>query len=136
MPSPFTDESAEMASADAARQVLLDAGAAALTRPPWSHPGAPPDDVSLVAFAVWQANRSVGDADPEMLRAALALVDGARARVEALESSLLLIARAEGLTWPEIATALGVRSPQAAQQRAQRVGSRVAADDGYGGGQG
>lgn len=134
MPHRVPDESAEKASVDTARQRLLDAGAADLAAPPWSHPSAPPDDVTLIAFAVWRANRAVGQADREELLAAVRLLDSAHGQVEALESALLLIARAEGLTWPEIAGALGVRSPQAAQQRARRVSTRVSGDDLPGGG--
>ncbi|WP_206682250.1 hypothetical protein [Dietzia sp. B19] len=88
-----------------------------------------PDDVTLLRFAVWRANSVVGEASHEDVRAALALLASARADLDALESGLMLIARAEGLTWPDIAKQLGVKSPQAAQQRFQRVSTRAQAED-------
>lgn len=135
MRARIPDESAEMEAVESARRRLRDVGAEALPRPPWSPPGAPPDDATLIAFVVWRANMAVGDASPAEIRAALRLLDSARSNMDALESAVLLIARAEGLTWPEIASELGVRSPQAAQQRAQRVSSRASSDDRPGGGE-
>lgn len=120
------DESVEL---EAARRQLCDSGAAELSSFPWLPPNATPDDVVLLRFAMWRANSAVGEASHDDLRAALKLVESARADLDALESGLMLIARAEGLTWPDIAQQLGVRSPQAAQQRFQRVSTRVHADD-------
>lgn len=94
------------------------------------HPAAPLDDATLIRFAVWRANSAVGSASRDDLRAAVRLLESARADLDALESAVLFIARAEGLTWPEIASELGVRSPQAAQQRYQRVSTRSIADGG------
>lgn len=61
------------------------------------------------------------------VRAALALVSAARAELDGLETALLFLARAEGLTWPEISQSLGLRSPQAAQQRLDRLTARPSA---------
>lgn len=123
------DELDEMNGANAARKRLLESGADALPRFPWQHAQAPADDLTLLRYALWHANASVGEADHDDLRAALRLVDSARADLEALEAGLLLVARAEGLTWPDIAHQLGVKSPQAAQQRFQRVSSRTPSPD-------
>ncbi|XKH52565.1 hypothetical protein LG284_11170 [Citricoccus nitrophenolicus] len=129
MTPAFPDEFDELNDANAARQHLLGSGADHLPRFPWQHAKAPADDLTLVRYALWRANASVGAADHDDLRAALRLLGSARADLEALEAGLLLVARAEGLTWPDIAQQLGVKSPQAAQQRFQRVSSRSAAGD-------
>lgn len=124
------NESEELDQLSAARRRLIDAGAEQLPRFPWqSSTNIPPDDVSLLRFAMWRANSSVGEASHDEIRAALRLVESARADLDALESGLMLIARAEGLTWPDIAEQLGVKSPQAAQQRFQRVSTRAQTDE-------
>lgn len=87
----------------------------------------PHDDTTLIRYALWRANSGTGLDVPQDLFAALQLVESARAEMDALEAGLLFVARAEGLTWPEIAEHLGVRSPQAAQQRFERVTSRTEA---------
>ena len=116
------DDNHDAAALHNARETLLGAGAQNLPRPPWSHPNLPPDDVTLLRFAHWRA--SAASLEPTEIGAALRLIDSARAELEGLESALLFIARADGLTWAEIAEPLGVRSPQAAQQRFHRVSSR------------
>ena len=118
-------ESAEQDRVVAARDRLLTAGAADLPHRPWQHPNEPPDDVTLLRFALSRASGQVGHASREELAAALVLLEGARADLDALETALLFTARAEGMTWPEIADLLGLRSPQAAQQRLQRVSTRL-----------
>lgn len=119
----------ELNDADSARRRLCESGADQLPRLPWSHPHSTPDDQTLLRFAMWRANANVGAASHDDLRAALVLLESARSDLDALEAGLMLIARAEGLTWPDIATHLGVRSPQAAQQRFQRVSARAPGDD-------
>ena len=118
-------ETDEATSVEVARQHLLDAGADALPRQPWQPHWAPPDDVTLLRYAVRHANSAVGEASHDDIRAALALIETAREDLDALESALILIARAEGLTWPDIARQLRVRTPQAAQQRFRRVSDRA-----------
>ncbi|MFB9476852.1 hypothetical protein ACFFR3_45810 [Nonomuraea salmonea] len=54
---------------------------------------------------------------------ALRQVGPARRDLDGLETNILIRARAAGLTWREIADALGLDSPQAAQQRARRLGA-------------
>ncbi len=85
----------------------------------------PHDDATLIRYALWRANNGPRLNVPADLHAALELVESARAELDALEAGLLFVARAEGLTWAEIAEHLGVRSPQAAQQRFERVTSRT-----------
>jgi hypothetical protein len=64
----------------------------------------------------------------EATTAALRLLPAARAEVDQVETALLLTARAEGMTWARIASAMGLGSAQAAQQRYDRVGHRTAGD--------
>lgn len=130
MVSGIPNEFDELNEVDSARRRLFESGADRLPRPPWLPAKAVHDDVTLLRFAMWQANSAVGEAAHEDLRAALKLVESARADLDALEAGLMLIARAEGLTWPDIAKQLGVKSPQAAQQRFQRVSTRSQTSDG------
>ena len=119
----------ELNEADSARRRLFESGAGQLPQAPWLPTEAMPDDVTLLRFAMWRANSAAGEASHEDLRAALALLESARADLDALEAGLMLSARAEGLTWPDIAKQLGVKSPQAAQQRFQRVSTRSQTSD-------
>jgi hypothetical protein len=57
--------------------------------------------------------------------AALALLTAARAELDQTEAALLFTARAHGLSWPRISRAMGLGSPQAAQQRFDRVTGRA-----------
>lgn len=66
-------------------------------------------------------------ADEQDIAAALTLMPRLRADVDALEESLLLVARGRGLTWQQIAFALGLGSAQAARQRYERLTGRAAA---------
>ena len=117
------DDQARAAREAAARARLLEAGTAGLPRPPWLHGAQPPSAADLVRFALWRAGGE--DADDDVLLAALALLPAVRAEADQLEAGLLLTARACGLSWPRISAALGLASPQAAQQRFDRVSGRV-----------
>jgi hypothetical protein len=66
--------------------------------------------------------------DAADLTAALTLVPSARAEMDQLEASLLLIARGQGMTWQELAFGLGLGSAQAARQRYERLTRRTASD--------
>jgi hypothetical protein len=66
--------------------------------------------------------------DAADLTAALTLMPRVRAEVDQLEASLLLIARGQGMTWQELAFALGLGSAQAARQRYERLALRTAPD--------
>ena len=96
----------------------------AAARAPWLHRSQPPSAVDLTRFAVWRAR--AGGAGEEDLLAALALLSAARAEVDQAEAALLFTARAHGLSWPRISQAMGLASPQAAQQRFGRVRGRAA----------
>jgi hypothetical protein len=99
---------------------LLGLGADALDARPWRPSPAPPSAVDLVQFAVWRC----ADLAPEDVLSALALLQAARAEVEGLESALLFIARSAGLTWAQMADAMGFNSPQACQQHYTRLTAR------------
>lgn len=118
------DDLDRAADLDRARAVVNEAGAADLDRRPWQHPGQPASDTDLVRFAAWTA-RDAKSTDPAVLQAGLRLLASARAELDQVESGLLFAARAVGMTWPQIADALGLGSAQAAQQRLARVLSRV-----------
>jgi hypothetical protein len=106
-----------------ARGLLLEAGAARLPRPPWAHGQQPPAATDLIRFAVWQAN--AGGIGEEGVLAALSLLAAARAELDQSEAALLFTARSHGLSWPRISRAMGLGSPQAAQQRFDRVSGRA-----------
>jgi hypothetical protein len=76
--------------------------------------------VDFVQFALW---RSAELSEDDLLDA-LALLPAARAEVDELESGLLFLARSSGLTWAEMAEAMGFSSPQACQQRFNRLAAR------------
>jgi hypothetical protein len=61
--------------------------------------------------------------------AALALIPGLRAGLDALESGAIDAARSCGAGWAEIALALGLRSRQAAEQRRLRLGTHAEGRD-------
>lgn len=109
----------------AARRHLTAIGGGEMARLPWMVGKVPHDDATLIRYTLWRANSGEGLDVPQDLYAALTLLGSARAEMDAVEAGLLFVARAEGLTWPEIAAHLGVRSPQAAQQRFERVTSRT-----------
>lgn len=110
--------------ADSARALLLGRGANELGPRPWQHPNEGPEDATLVRFALWRATGQAGSAQTSELEAGLALIESARSDLDTLEAALVLTARAEGLTWARIAETIGLRSPQAAQQRYQRTAER------------
>ncbi|MDI2033740.1 hypothetical protein [Paenarthrobacter nitroguajacolicus] len=109
-----------------AARLLLERGAAELPQRPWLHETQPPTAMDLIQHALWRSRSQQGDQTPDAsdLSAALALVPAARGEMDAVETALLFLARAEGLTWPQIAQSLGLRSAQAAQQRLDRLSDR------------
>ena len=70
------------------------------------------------------------DVDAADLTAALTLMPRVRAEVDELEASLLIIARAQGMTWQQLAFWMGLGSAQAARQRYERLAARTAPDQG------
>ncbi|GII20018.1 DNA-binding protein [Planomonospora parontospora] len=103
-----------------ARERLLRLGADALDARPWRPAPTPPSAVDLVQFALWRW----ADLGPEDVLSALALLPAARAEIEGLEAGLLFTARSAGLTWAQMAHAMGFNSPQACQQRYTRLAAR------------
>ena len=122
MPPPDSDQE-RAAHQSRAQQHLLDAGASSLARAPWLHPAQPPPAADLVRFAVWRGQS--GEVTEEDVQAALALLPAARAEMEQLETALLFTARSLGLSWGRIGRWMGLGSAQAAQQRFDRLTSRV-----------
>ena len=103
-----------------AREHLLRRGADQVGDRPWRPAPVPASAVDLVQFALWRS----GDLAPEDLLSALALMPAARAEVDGLEDGLLFVARSAGLTWAQIADAMGFRSRQACQQHYARLTAR------------
>ncbi|HYH76708.1 MAG TPA: hypothetical protein VD841_04310 [Arthrobacter sp.] len=129
MNGSLTDAAAAASQAGAIR-LLLDRGASDLPPRPWLEGRQPPSAADLIHHVLWRANGSGRGApvDGSDLRAGLALVSAARAELDGLETALLFVSRAEGLTWPQISQSLGLRSAQAAQQRLDRLITRPKAD--------
>ncbi|MCC2314050.1 DNA-binding protein [Cellulomonas xiejunii] len=105
-----------------ARRRLLELGADALADRPWRPAPVPPSAVDLVQYALHRSS----DLAPEDVLSALALLPAARAEVEGLEDGLLFVARSAGLTWAQMAQAMGFNSPQACQQHYARLTARRA----------
>lgn len=121
-PTP-EDPASEHAQADReyqAQQRLRELGADSLTERPWRPAPAPPSATDLAQFALWRST----ELDPDDLTQALTLLPAVRAEAEGLESGLLFAARSAGLTWTQIANAMGFRSPQACQQHFTRLTAR------------
>lgn len=119
-----TDDDHQQAAREAeARGRLLGAGASSLPRAPWLRERQPPAATDLIRFALWSAQ--AGGAGEDDLLAALTLLPAARAELDQAEAALLFTARARGLSWPRISRAMGLGSPQAAQQRFERVTGRA-----------
>jgi len=119
-------DAAEAQRQSQATRMLLDRGASELPPRPWLGERQPPSAGDLIQHVLWRANGTDRGEPVDGLdvRAALTLVSAARAETDGLETALLFLARAEGLTWPQIAQSLGLRSAQAAQQRLDRLSGR------------
>lgn len=104
----------------AAQERILELGADQLDARPWRPSPAPPTAADLTQYALWRAS----DLTPEDLLSALSLVPAAKAEIEGVETGLLFVARSAGLTWAQIADAMGFRSPQACQQYVNRLTAR------------
>ena len=84
------------------------------------------EDVMLLRAAAWAATSEPESLElPADVLAALALLTSARRELDQLEAGLLFLARAEGVSWGSIGEALGLRTPQAAAQRSDRVSARL-----------
>lgn len=102
-----------------ARRELLDLGADQLDRRPWQPAPVPPSAVDLIQFFL-----ASNTGNREAAIAALQLLPAARAEIDQLETGLMFAARGLGITWAEMARALGLNSPQACQQRLDRLTAR------------
>ncbi|MFC8596878.1 DNA-binding protein [Isoptericola sp. NPDC057191] len=122
---PGSDQDAADVEARA-RRTLLDLGGEALARRPWQPAGVPPSATDLVRHYLWRsaAGGLTAEEDAAGALAALALVPAARSEAEQLETAALFTARAAGHTWGRMAGALGLGSPQAVQQRLDRLVAR------------
>ncbi|WP_198392201.1 SANT/Myb-like DNA-binding domain-containing protein [Brevibacterium yomogidense] len=120
-----TADRAGAAQESTAAQQLRAAGAEGLSPRPWRPAPAPPSAVDLAHFALWRAAQEASGQDAGTLLNGLALLSAARAEVDGLEAGLLFSARGAGLTWAQIADAMGFRSPQACQQHFTRLTGRV-----------
>ena len=123
MAAAATADQAQASREHAATRRLLTRGADQLDARPWRPASVPPSAVDLAHFALWRSQELAADD----LLAALTLLPAARAEVNGLEAGLLFTARSAGLTWAQIADAMGFRSPQACQQHFQRLAGRAGA---------
>lgn len=97
-----------------------------LPRGPWLGKNQPVEDCTLLRAVSWAATADPGRLDmPSDVLDALTLLGSARRELDQLEAGLLFLVRAEGVSWGSIGAALGLRTPQAAQQRADRVTARL-----------
>ncbi|MFE7761781.1 DNA-binding protein [Streptomyces sp. NPDC057438] len=93
----------------------------------------PHEAIRLVSFLLSGAallDDGEAEVDRADITAALTLIPLARGEMDELELGLLDMARGRGMTWPEIAFGLGLRTPQAARQRHERLASRTERTDG------
>lgn len=123
MPPTPEDPGSDHAQADREQQAqarLMALGADAIAERPWRPAPAPPSATDLALFALWRS----AELDPDDLAHALTLLPAARAEAEGLESGMLFAARSAGLTWAQIADAMGFKSPQACQQHFTRLTAR------------
>ena len=124
--SPDGDHaSCDRAQADRERRAQaqltrLANGVAEIAPRPWRPAPIPPSAIDLAHFALWRS----GELERDDLLQALVLLPAARAEVEGLEAGLLFTARSAGLTWAQMAQAMGFRSPQACQQHYTRLTAR------------
>ena len=106
-----------------ARERLVAGFASELCDRPWLARGLPATDGDLVRLAAWCARTP--EVDTEVVMAGVSLLEAARAELDQIEAALLFAARSAGITWADVATALGLGSAQAAQQRFDRVLART-----------
>ena len=114
------DDHAQVQREKEARERLMRHGADAIAPRHWRPAPIPPSAVDLTQFAVWRG----ADLGPQDILSALALLPAARAEIDGLESGLLFVARSAGLTWAQMAEAMGFNSPQACQQHYTRLTAR------------
>ena len=99
---------------------LLHLGADELAGRPWRPAPVPPSATDLAQFALWRS----AELAPGDILSALTLLPAVRAEADGVEAGLLFVARGAGLTWAQIADAMGFNSPQACQQHFDRLTAR------------
>lgn len=114
------DDQAQAQREHEARQHLLRLAGTEIGERPWRPAPVPPSAVDLVQHALWRST----ELGPDDLLRALTLLPAARAEVDGLEDGLLFVARSAGLTWAQMADAMGFRSRQACQQHYARLAAR------------
>lgn len=112
----------------AERHAATDAQRARQTHPAMIGPHEAVRLVSFLLSGVARPEKGEPGVDGDDITAALSLVPRARGEMDELEAGLLQMARGRGMTWPEIAFGLGLRSPQAARQRYERLVGRTGTD--------
>ncbi|MEW9555841.1 hypothetical protein [Nonomuraea sp. NPDC050783] len=115
-------------AAHAARTRLLDRFGTG-DRPRPQDPAAPPVPATELVRLVLEAAHDPGDGAPEVgpedLADALQMIVPIRRSIDSMEYQAVAAARRAGLTWRQVADALALESPQAAQQRFQRLAVRL-----------
>ncbi|WP_327151965.1 hypothetical protein [Nocardia sp. NBC_01329] len=119
-PNPASHDHADAKREHDATTHLLTIGASELAARPWRPAPAPPSAVDLAHYTLWRSM----DLSRDEIASALTLLPAARAELDGLEAGLLFTARSAGLTWAQIAEAMGFNSPQACQQHYDRLTSR------------
>jgi hypothetical protein len=111
----------------AARERLVELGPGRLDRRPWQPHPVPPSATDLIHAYLWWSGRHAADHPAQRggAVAALELLAAARAELDQLEAGLLFTARGLDLTWAQMAQAMGLNSPQACQQRLDRLQNRT-----------
>ncbi|HKS43617.1 MAG TPA: hypothetical protein VJT49_00615 [Amycolatopsis sp.] len=84
------------------------------------------EELELVHAVLSEATS--GDFDPRRILAALIVLRDLRAELTAWEPSLIAVARRLGVSWAELAPALGVTSRQAAERRYLRLRDAASSD--------
>lgn len=109
-----------------AREKLVELGPGRLEPRPWQPHPVPPSATDLIsAFLWWSERPAAAEEQRAGALAALELLAAARAELDQLETGLLFAARSLDLTWAQMARAMGLNSPQACQQRLDRLQNRA-----------
>jgi hypothetical protein len=118
------DDQAHAQRERVARERLVALGPGRLERRPWQPAPVPPSAIDLVHAYLWWAGSADQTAARDGALAALELLGAARDELDQIETSLLFTARGLDLTWAQMARAMGLNSPQACQQRLDRLMTR------------
>ena len=108
----------------------MELGPGRLDPRPWQPPPVPPSATDLIHGFLWWSGRhtAADEGQVDGALAALELLGAARAELDQLETALLFTARGLDLTWAQIARSMGLNSPQAGQQRLDRLQTRTRGD--------